>query len=557
MDSSRTLHSLLERAVREHPEKTALYDDFRSLTYEEWYGVSQNIATIMKDTGVDEGSVIGGVFTCSVFLPCVFTAVSMLGASLVSLNTAWPEQDRKRIFGRWSDRYIIGEHDVPIPIEEWKDVERIVAGKSIYNNYGVSLRLQEVSPDLPVYHNVTSGSTGAAKVALTTHSQLIANTMGVCSTLGLTADDVHLSLFGVAGHPHELFMRGLYLGGTTVLTEKKYPRDLLRTVSKTGVTVLMALPPQFKSISRLWGRSDADLSKVRLAEAGGMYVSVELMESFQRDTGVDMTPVWGSTETAGVALVGEPGISGFTKVVDGYTVKLVDTDGNAVAGSGSGEMLISGDAVVETYAGERAFSEEAFSDGWYRTGDIFKKEKEVLEFLGRRGGLIKAVGLKVYPLEVELAILKHPSVTDVCVVGIDHPRRGEMPEAHVIVKPGHELSPSQLKDFLKGKLDDHKIPREIRIVPALPRTPSGKIDRQKVGIREVKPDFRSEMLRSDVELVRLLNHRADLMEKIGGGFDPNWVDDQEDNAVGHNAGPISDSSIRELIRFIISELGKR
>ncbi len=557
MDSRRTIHSLLQQAVGEYPEKIAIYDDSRSITYKEWHNISLNIAAIMKDAGIREGSVVGGVFTCSAFLPCVFIAVSMLGARMVSLNTAWPEQDRKRVFDRWSDRFIVAEQGTSIPIEEWKDVERIVVGSSIYHNPPALLDLPEVQPDEVVYLNVTSGSTGVAKVALTTHAQLVANTAGVCSTLGLTRNDVHLSLFGVFGHPHELFMRGLYLSGTTVLTEKRYPRDLLHTISKRGVTALMALPPQFISLLRLWGRSDTDMSRMRIAEAGGMYVSREFAEKFQSDTGVDLIPVWGSTETAGVALVGESDSDGFTRIVDGYSVRIADSDGRTADDGGSGELLISGDAVVDAYAGERAFSEEAFCDGWYHTGDIFKKEKGTLKFLGRRGGLIKAVGLKVYPLEVELAILKHPSVADVCVVGDDHPKRGEMPVAYVIARPGFELGVSDLKEFLKGRIDDHKIPRKILIVAGLPRTPSGKIDRKSVGTREVKPDHRSELLRSDVELVRLLNHRADLMRKIGGGFDPNWVDDQEDNAVGHNPGPISDSSIRELIRFIIGEFGKR
>ena len=97
----------------------------------------------------------------------------------------------------------------------------------------------------------------------------------------------------------------------------------------------------------------------------------------------------------------------------------------------------------------------------------------------------------------------------------------------------------------------------MNFVHGLPRTANGKIDRKAVGTREIAPDYRSELLRSDVELVRLINQRAELMNLIGGGYDPTWVDEQVDNAVGHNAGPVPDSSIRDIIRFIVSELGKK
>ena len=212
--------------------------------------------------------------------------------------------------------------------------------------------------------------------------------------------------------------------------------------------------------------------------------------------------------------------------------------------------------MVSRYMGDRSQTEENFVNGWYRTGDMFRKEDDHLIFLGRRGGMIKAAGLKVYPLEVELAILKHPGIVDVCVVGRDHPIRGEMPAAYIVTRPGIELNVAGMRNYLREFLDEHKIPRLINFVYGLPRTVSGKIDRKSVETREIVPDYRSELLRSDVELVRLINNRAELMAEIGGGFDPTWVDDQEDNAVGHNPGPIADSSMREIIRFIISKLGK-
>ncbi|MBN1434994.1 hypothetical protein JW921_09550, partial [Candidatus Fermentibacterales bacterium] len=166
-------------------------------------------------------------------------------------------------------------------------------------------------------------------------------------------------------------------------------------------------------------------------------------------------------------------------------------------------------------------------------------------------------GLKVYPLEVELALLLHPDVAEACVVGAVHPGRGEVPAAYLIPRAGEVLSAARLRQFLRPILADHKIPRVFHFVSALPRTPSGKIDRRAVGKEEALPDYKGEVLRTDVELIRILNHRAELMDALEGGFDPAWVQSQVENAVGHNPGPAADSIVEEIVRHIISTLGKR
>jgi acyl-coenzyme A synthetase/AMP-(fatty) acid ligase len=550
-----TVHGLLKKWAEQTPHAAALCDDRVEITYADWFRISLHISSRIHEAGGGRGHVIGVVSGKSVLLPCMFTAVSMVGARFVSLNPDWPVQERQRVFGRWSDRLVLSSCE---DYETSQDEDTLFIGEDALAGEEVPPALPEIGSEEEFYLNVTSASTGQAKIAPTTHGQLLANTAGVIRTLNLTVEDIHTSLFGVYGHPHELFMRGLYLGGRTVLTGHRYPRDLLRVVADKGVTTIMALPTQLMTLSHLWSRSDSDLSGVRLVEAGGMHVSEEQMESFVASTGVEMVPVWGSTETAGVGLVGESGTQGFSRVVEGYTIELRDLSGELISGDGSGELWISGKGVVSRYLGDRPQTEEAFLNGWYRTGDIFRRKDGRLIFLGRRGGLIKVAGLKVYPLEVELAILKHPSVMDACVVGRDHPTRGEIPSAYIVLRPGKELNVAEMRNFLRQYIDEHKIPKLVNFVHGLPRTANGKIDRKAVGTREIAPDFRSELLRLDVELVRLLNQRAEFMGLIGGGgFDPTWVDEQVDNAMGHNAGPIPDSSVMDIIRFIISELGKR
>jgi len=554
-----TVHGLLESGASRHPDRPALRDDGVELTWHGWWLSSMHLAAMLHARGVVPGDVVGVLTSRSVSLPVSFAAVSILGARFISLNPKWPPQEREGVFDRWPGAFVLDVSGQFEP-EDWSCEEDRVLRVDVPGmepGEWPSFPRHGGDPDEEVYLNVTSASTGQPKVAATTHRQLLANTAGVCSTLGLTPDDVHMSLFGVIGHPHELFMRGLYLGGTTVLTDHTYPRNILSMVSEGGVTVLMGLPPQLDSIGRLCSRDDVDISTLRMAEAGGMYVSEGMMELFKQRTGVDLFPVWGSTETSGVALVGEPGGCCFTRIVEGYSAELRDQDGVTLDGDDRGELWLSGEAVVSRYLGDRSATAENFRDGWYRTGDLFERRGDRLEFLGRRGGLIKAAGLKVYPLEVELAILRHPDVDDVCVVGTDHPARGEMASAFILPRPGREISASGMRYFLQSHLDEHKIPRVFNFVRSLPRTPSGKVDRRAVGRRETEPDFRGEILRSDVELVRMLNLRAGLTDGIDGHFDPTWVQEQIDNAIGHNPGPIPDSLLREIMMNILNTLRKR
>lgn len=551
---SLTVHGLLKKWAMEIPDKTAIIDGESSLTFAQWHRASEHLAGRLQNAGVEKDTLVGVQAERNCGLPVAFTAVSKVGARFMGLNPGWLSEDREMVFTRWLKRFILCWEGMDS--QGWKASTLLPFSR----NDLISPALSTTgNPQVDIfddfYMNVTSGTTGLPKVAVSTHRELMVNTAAVCETLGLTEDDVLMSLFGVIGHPHEIFMRGLYLGATTVLEPSVFPREHLNMIREHRVTFLMGLPPQLDSLSRLVRREDADISSLRIVEAGGMKVTDGFLGSFHGRTGISVTPVWGSTETSGVVLVGVPGIEGFSKVVSGYSVQLRGDEGE-VEGDGRGELWVAGEGIVNRYLGERSDASEILVEGWYRTGDIFTRKNGRLYFTGRRGGLIKASGLKVYPSEVELAILKHPAVRDVCVVGEDIPGRGEAPVAYVVLRGGEELSASDLRSFLAGVLEDFKMPRKYNFVLGLPRTVSGKLDRSRIGKEDIEPDYRSELLRLDVDLVKLLNARAELMNMIDAGFNPNWVEEQINNAMGHNPGPLSDSTVREVVRNIMNTLGK-
>ncbi len=549
-----TIHGLLRKWAMEKPDKTAILDGESSLTFAQWHRASEHLAGKLQNAGVEKDTLVGVQVDRTCGLPVAFTAVSKVGAKFMGLNPGWLSEDREMVFTRWRKRFILCWEGMDT--EGWKASTLLPFSR----NDLVSPALSTTgTPPVDVfddfYMNVTSGTTGLPKVAVSTHRELMVNTAAVCESLGLNSEDVLMSLFGVIGHPHEIFLRGLYLGATTVLEPSVFPRQHLNMIKEHSVSFLMGLPPQLDAMSRLARREDTDVKSLRIVEAGGMRVTDRFLGSFFERTGIHVTPVWGSTETSGVVLIGDPGIEGFSRVAGGYSIQLRGDDG-ILEEDGRGELWISGEGIVNKYLGERSDASEILVNGWYRTGDIFTRKKGRLYFTGRRGGLIKASGLKVYPSEVELAILKHPAVRDVCVVGEDIPGRGEAPVAYVVLRGGEELAVPDLRNFLSNVLEDFKMPRKYQFVLGLPRTVSGKLDRSRIGREDIEPDYRSELLRLDVDLVKILNARAELMERIDAGFNPNWVEEQINNAMGHNPGPLSDSMVREVIRFIMTTLGR-
>lgn len=340
--------------------------------------------------------------------------------------------------------------------------------------------LPRVGPHDPVYLNFTSGTTGAPKGAVTTLGNLLANTQAVIEAFALTPDDVHLCMMPVFVHPHETLLRPLVLGGTMVLCDRVSSRAVAETCVRHKVTALMAVAAIYETLLRLPARADNPLATVRLAESGGMHVPSALAAGLRERFGASIVPVWGSTETTGVALANRPGDAYspccLGRPVPGYDVTVRREDGSPCAPGEPGELVISGPGVCPGYFGEEPRPEFRLYGGRFRTGDeVFHDGDGRFFFAGRQSMLLKVGGMKVFPVEIEEALRQHPDVAEAVVIPVADALRGEAAKAVVAPKEGANLSPGELRRFLAGRLHRLKMPRIIEIRDALPRTPGGKI----------------------------------------------------------------------------------
>ncbi|EHJ45993.1 Long-chain-fatty-acid--CoA ligase (plasmid) [Solidesulfovibrio carbinoliphilus subsp. oakridgensis] len=340
--------------------------------------------------------------------------------------------------------------------------------------------LPAIGRDDPVYLNFTSGTTGAPKGAVTTLGNLLANTEAANEAFGLTPEDVHLCMMPVFVHPHETLMRPLVLGGTMVLCDRVAARTVAETCQTQGVTALMAVAAIYETLFRLPAGADNPLSRLRVAESGGMHVPSVLAAGFAARFGVGLSPVWGSTETTGIALANRPGdpyaACCLGRPVPGYGIEVLREDGSAAGDGEPGELTVSGPGVCPGYFGEAGGPEFRLHGGRFRTGDIVRREADGrFYFAGRQSMLLKVGGMKVFPVEIEEALRAHADVIEAIVIPIADDLRGEAAKAVAVLRPGAAVTPGDLRRFLSGRLHRMKMPRVIEIRDALPRTPGGKI----------------------------------------------------------------------------------
>ncbi|MBI5454285.1 MAG: AMP-binding protein, partial [Deltaproteobacteria bacterium] len=343
----------------------------------------------------------------------------------------------------------------------------------------------DIRPEDTVYLNYTSGSTGDSKGAITTHANVYWNTLASIEALGLKEDDIHLCMFAPFAHPHELLARPLFLGGTMVLVDTIYPKAIAEAISKHRVTCMMGLAPMYENLLELTEHKAYDLSTLRLPESGGMYTRGELMARFASRLGVSIIPVWGSTETTGIAIANRPGTiippGSVGRPCPHYEVGIVDEGGLDVGPGEVGELVFRGPGVVSGYfeGANASNGASSFKEGWYHSGDLATKDTDgFFYFVERKSGMMKVAGLKVYPAEIEKALLEHPLIREASVVSVKDDLRGEVPKAYITLKKGAALTAREALKFCRERLAHYKVPRHVEFLDELPKTTSGKINKK-------------------------------------------------------------------------------
>jgi malonyl-CoA/methylmalonyl-CoA synthetase len=352
--------------------------------------------------------------------------------------------------------------------------------------------VQAVSPDQLAAILYTSGTTGRSKGAMLTHKNLKSNAEVLHAAWHWTDGDVLLHALPIF-HVHGLFvaLHGALLNASRMLWHEKFdPEAVLEHLAEA--TILMGVPTFYTRLLALDSLSAERVKGMRLFVSGSAPLLPETHEAFTRRTGHQILERYGMSET--VMLTSnpyegprKPGTVG--KPLEGVGVRLVNEQGlvEPAVGQASdiGGVQVRGPNVFVGYWNRPEKTREEFTeDGWFKTGDLGRWDADgFLVLVGRSKDLIITGGYNVYPKEVEALLDEQPEVEESAVVGIPHPDFGEAVVAEVVLKRGADIQPVALIARLKTLLAGFKVPKQISIVPSLPRNVMGKVQKNLIRDR--------------------------------------------------------------------------
>ena len=338
----------------------------------------------------------------------------------------------------------------------------------------------------------TSGTTGRPKGAMLTHGNWIAAMDAERDLLGITADDIYLGIYPMGHVGISWGISTLRAGGTYVVMERFDLSRYIDLAREYRATIVAGMPPVIHSLLQTPPGTEAALATVRVMISGGGPLMPGVWKPFHERFGIPVANAYGLSETVvvgtGTAIrpehyatadefrsVGTP--VGFSEV------KIVDADDPAheLEAGEDGEIALRGPGVALGYWQMPEETRAAFlPDGWFLTGDIGHLDADgMLAITDRKKDMIVMSGWKVYPTEVEDALIQHPGIRDAAVFGCPDERRGEVPVAVVVPAEGG-ITPDDIIAFARERLAGYKVPRRVIIAADIPRVNGWKLLRKRL-----------------------------------------------------------------------------
>ena len=448
-------------------------------------------------------TVIGPRQAVSIVLPngleflVVFLAVARSGAIAAPLNSAYT-LDEFTFFMEDSDArlVILPEGDHPGRDAAGKlgiptiDVSLSDGGNVRLSRHGSELTERKdvsgPSPDDIALFLHTSGTTSRPKGVPLTHANLLASLNNIGDTYALTSDDIGMVVMPLF-HVHGLIgvaLSTLNTGGSIVVPSRFSASRFWHEQSSTGATWYSAVPTIHQILLMRADDDTAPHESFRFIRSCSAALAPSVFNDLEARFGAPVLEAYGMTEASHqmASNLLPPGSRkpGTVGIGTGVEIGVMGDDGSLQKAGETGEVVIKGPNVTHGYHNNPTANAEAFTNGWFRTGDQgLLNTGGVLTLTGRLKELINRGGEKISPLEVDAILLQHPSVAEAVCFGVPDVKYGEAVQAAVVLSDA--VSEGDIRSFCGGHLADFKVPDKVYLVEALPRTATGKIQRRNVA----------------------------------------------------------------------------
>jgi malonyl-CoA/methylmalonyl-CoA synthetase len=482
-----SLIDLFDRSLVGRRDAVALEYDLAggraaSLTFGQLDDRSNRLARLFLARGLGRGDRLAFYLANRVEIIDLWIACARLGVVVVPINVLYKHREIRHILSDAAPVAVVTTAaqaaELP-PGVPWWDADTLSADSTPQPSGRAT---SEVGPESPAAIVYTSGTTGASKGAVLTHANFAANACALVDSWRITSADRYLAVLplfhvhGLGNGVHCWLASGCHMRlverfdhATAATRFEEYRPTLFFGVPTIYVRLLDIPEARARSIGRT----------MRLFVSGSAPLPAHVLEAFRARFGHVILERYGMTETlmntsnpyeserrAGTVGLPLPHVS----------VRIVDDRGDPVANGEPGELWVRGANVCDGYWENPEATAAAFTNGWFRTGDIGTRSDDgYITLEGRRSDLIISGGFNIYPREIEELLLEQPGVRDAAVAGVADPVRGEVPVAYVVTD--HPLDIAVLNERMRSQLASFKIPRGYVRVDSLPRTALGKVQK--------------------------------------------------------------------------------
>ena len=498
----------LPRNAQHFPDKPAIVDARRMVTYKEFHARTNRLANYFLAQGIGKGDLVGlSCGSCTEHFEALF-AMAKIGAIAIPFDFNWSAQESEAML-----RFFVPKGFV---IEARKETEALlrtacglvhssdllVIDRSGSNPAGfVEATLYERAvgqgdfrdPDVqvqgldPFLFMITSGTTGFPKACSINHETYSLRCMNYGMTKGMHKDERALMALPVhfnAGRGSVMSM--LYLGGTIFIHENFDAERFMQTIERERITYTMLVPTLCARLLRHERLDQYQKSSLRYLGITGGHLSKELAGETRQRLCAGVFEAYASTDCGQITNIGgddwENHGDTVGKPIWCVLVRIADDSDREMPIGTEGEICVRTPLAIQGYYQNPQATEEFLAGGWCHTGDMgFLDNDGYLHISGRKKNMIKSGGISVFPDEIEDTLRKHPAVADAAVVGFKSQEWGEAVKAFVVPNPGVDCNAETLIQFCKESLAPYKAPKIVELLSSLPRTGLGKLDRGKLA----------------------------------------------------------------------------
>jgi len=489
---------VLEHHARRTPSKPLAVFGDDVVTYAGMADWTAAVAAGLRARGVGAGDVVGLLSYNSIeFLATIFAA-NHVGAIAMPVNWRLAAPELRFILEHSGARVLVCDGDLLELANEATndlsgDLVRACVSTESVAGWERFVDLADGSPSRARarlhgddVHRLmyTSGTTGRPKGVMITHANLAWKNYAHITEFGFTGDDVGLAC-GPLYHVGALDLvttTMIAVGATTVIHRVFDPERVVDEIERSRVTCMWTAPAMVRAILDVPGVAARDLSSVGLIIAGGEKMPVPYIERLRSTfPSAWFADAYGLTETVSgdTFLDRESTVSKLGSVgrpCQYLELDLWDEHGASVPAGERGEVVLRGPKVFKGYWRDPDATRAAFAGGWFHTGDVGVRDEDgYLSIVDRLKDMIVSGGENIASSEVERVLYEHEAVVEAAVVGRPDDRWGEVPVAYVVVRAAATTSPDELVEHCRAQLARFKVPRDVVLVDALPRNPSGKV----------------------------------------------------------------------------------